>query len=310
MTHFTKRPSGYGSSRQSALYKGDMSDQNTGNSPKFQQKFSLALGGGGAKGLAHIPLLEVLDKNQIEISAISGTSIGAVIGAFYACGMKGRDIREIVLDVLTHQRRDWITLSKVTRGRQWYHLVGFRMGASSLLALNPLVERLAKHLPVKTFEDLQIPLQVVAANFWERTPHVFSKGDILPALQASVSIAGLFEPILMGSKVLVDGGAVNPVPFDLLPQDSFRLAFDVLGKKTPPDSNPIPRLFESMFNTYQIMEETIVNEKLKQNPPNIYVKPHIPNVRVMEFNRFEEIFALTKPAENILQRELDLKLNV
>jgi NTE family protein len=106
-------------------------------------------------------------------------------------------------------------------------------------------------------------------------------------------------------KVLVDGGLVNPVPYDLLFDEcDVVIAIDVLGNRTPDEEGDSPSYFETTFNTIQILETSVVREKMKNRPPDIYIRPDLKDIHVMDFNRAEEIYTQAQPAKDELMRAL------
>jgi NTE family protein len=108
----------------------------------------------------------------------------------------------------------------------------------------------------------------------------------------------------MGEQVLVDGGSVNPVPYDLLQAEcDIVIAVDVLGERRPGEEL-LPSYTETIFNTFQISEQTIVNEKIKASPPSIYVEPGVENVKVLEFHKAPEIYEQARPAAEQMRKEL------
>lgn len=240
------------------------------------KNLGLTLGGGGAKGLAHIGFLKVLDELHVEPVIISGTSIGAVIGAFYAAGLSGMTIHEKI------SRLGLLGLIK------FMNFSGFRQ--SGLFSGKGVEKYLETHLPVKTFEQLHIPLKIVATDFWERKPVIFTKGDLIPAIRASISMPGVFSPVEINNTVYIDGGAVNPLPFDIIRKDcDVVAAIDVSGEKTPPQDKNFPGTIGTLLNTFQVMQSAIVQEKVKRFCPEIYIKPKLENFRVLEFNKFDDI---------------------
>lgn len=272
---------------------------------KMEGRIGVALGGGGAKGLAHILMLEVLDELNIRPYRIAGTSIGAVIGALYASGMSGQEIRRLIDDLTVAEGESWLSSLFEEDVARWWGLIELQLGQGGLLDTAAFASFLQETLGVSRFKELQIPLKVVAANFWNRKQVVFEKGELLPAIQASIAIPGLFSPVQINGEVLVDGGLVNPVPYDLLFDDcDVVIAIDVLGNRTPATANDGPGYFETTFNTYQIMQASIIQEKLKNRPPHIYIRPELENIRVLDFNRVNEIYAQAKPARDKLKRSL------
>jgi len=159
-------------------------------------RIGLALGGGFARGIAHIGILKVLEENQIPIDCIAGTSVGALIASAYACGSPLREMERQAADTQFKDFGRW-TLS-------W-------MG----LATNERLENyLARFCAVTQFEELKIPLAISATDLGTGQPVHFTKGEIGPALRASCAYPGLFLPVEHQGRILVDGFLAAPVPVD------------------------------------------------------------------------------------------------
>ena len=267
-------------------------------------KVGLALGGGGARGLAHIPMLEVLDELELRPHRIAGTSIGAVMGVLYAAGMTGQHIRALVDRLTVSDDEFWLgSLFQEDVGR-WWDFLELRLGGGGLVDTDAFVGFLEETIGLTGFDQLQIPLRVVATDLWQREQVVFRKGALRPALQASIAIPGLFTPVEHRGRVLVDGGLVNPVPYDLLFDDcDFVIAIDVSGVRGPVSEDG-PGYFETLFSTMQVMQTSIVNAKMKQRPPDVYIRPEIEDIRVLEFNRVNEIYAQSESARKKLRKTL------
>ena len=155
---------------------------------------SLALGGGFARGFAHIGVLQVLEENRIPISHIAGTSVGSILGAAYASGAPLERLIE--------------TCSKLrVRDIARWHVS--RLGLASNQCLGQLIERVFES---RQFEDLRIPLSVVATDLACGEAVVFTHGPLVEAIRASCAFPGLFEPVQIGTRYLADGGLVAPVP--------------------------------------------------------------------------------------------------
>ena len=271
------------------------------------KKFGIALGGGGAKGLAHISMLEVLDELGVRPHRISGTSIGAIMGVLYSSGLTASEMREGIGD-LTATPRTLKELFEAKKLPSWIEFIGIDVGRGSLLQVDRFLEQLETVIGVSQFEDLSIPLQVVAADFWAREEVVFEAGPIIPAVAASFALPGIFKPVVMDGRVLVDGGSVNPLPYDLLLDEcDIVIAVDVSGTRRPSD-DLLPSYAETIFNTFQIAEETIVNQKMMAQPPSIYIQPEIEDVKVLEFHKADQILEQSKPARDRLREELDTLL--
>jgi NTE family protein len=154
----------------------------------------LALGGGFARGFAHLGVLQVLEQNQIPISHIAGTSVGSILGAAYASGAPLARI----IDTCRKLRFRDIARWRVSR-----------LGLASNQRLADLIERVFES---RHFEDLKIPLAVVATDLTSGEPVVFTQGNLVDAIRASCAFPGLFEPVEIGTRCLADGGLVAPVP--------------------------------------------------------------------------------------------------
>jgi NTE family protein len=154
----------------------------------------LALGGGFARGFAHLGVLQVLEQHHIPISHIAGTSVGSILGAAYA---SGATLARIIETCRTLRFRD------IARWRV------SRLGLASNHRLGNLIERVFES---RRFEDLRIPLAVVATDLTSGEPVVFTQGNLVDAIRASCAFPGLFEPVEIGTRCLADGGLVAPVP--------------------------------------------------------------------------------------------------
>lgn len=154
----------------------------------------LALGGGFSRGFAHLGVLKVLEENHVPIAAIAGTSVGSILGAAYA---SGAPLERIISTCKALRLRD------IARWRV------SRLGLASNERLGELVSRV---LEVKQFEDLRIPVAVVATDLSTCEPVVFTRGQLVDAIRASCAFPGLFEPVEIGTRCLADGGLVAPVP--------------------------------------------------------------------------------------------------
>jgi len=238
----------------------------------------LALGGGGARGLCHIAFIQALEALGLKASVVSGTSIGAIVGGYYAAGVTSGGMHALV------EKINFKNISK---------MVDFSIFRSPAVLKGKHIEAfLDDTIPADTFEELNIPLKVVATDFWRRTEFVFESGELIPAIRASMSVPAVFEPVKMGSRILVDGGVMNPVPYDLIrDRCDVLIAIDVSGTRTPHSHDMVPTMFESVISTFEIMQESILENKLEVSKPDLLVKPELKNFRLLDFHRAEEILA-------------------
>ena len=161
------------------------------------KRVGLALGSGGARGWAHLGVLQALREKGIEVDVVAGTSMGAVVGAFLAAGRENV-LRELAQDL------DWKRL------RPFFWEVS--LSRSGLTDGRKLLEEFRKMLGLREFRELDLPFRAVATDLHTGGEVVLSSGNLLQAVRASISIPGLFSPVLVGKRFLLDGGLVNPVP--------------------------------------------------------------------------------------------------
>lgn len=270
----------------------------------MSKRVGVALGGGGAKGLAHIAVLEVLDEIGADVVAVAGTSIGAIMGTLYASGMSGSEVRGAIDDILeTPETLEEAFTAKRTFG--WLELLSVDLGRGYVLQADGFLTEFENLLPARNFDDLKLPMHVVAADFWRREEVVFDSGPIRPAVAASFCLPGIFKPVVIGDTALVDGGCVNPVPFDLLREEcDIVVAVDVLGKRIPDGDDLVPGYSDALFNVFQIAEATIARQKRRSHPPDIYLEPEISGVKVLEFQKAEQIYEQARPECERLRKEL------
>jgi NTE family protein len=245
-------------------------------------RIGLALGGGGAKGICHIAFLQALDELGVKPSVIAGSSIGAIIGGLYAAGNSGERLLQLLRE---------LSITDLSR-----MVFDFSLWSNSAILKGKGVEEfLSRHLP-QTFSQLQIPLKVVATDFWSRREVALETGDLMIALRASMALPMVFEPVLAAGRVLIDGGAVNPLPYDLIkPHCDITIAIDVSGVKTADGDDPVPNMLENILSTFQIMQASIVEAKQRVSPPDLYLKPALTNIRVLDFHRYKEILEGVRP---------------
>jgi NTE family protein len=271
-------------------------------------KIGIALGGGGAKGLAHIPILEVFEELGIRPVCVAGTSIGAILGVLYCSGIPPSQTRRELTEVSFSgegRLRDLLGKREILK---WLDFARFQFDRSALLRSDRVMDILFSDLGPRRFEDLHTPLKVVATDFWAREPVVLDRGELIPALKASMAVPGVFPPVEIEGRLLVDGGMVNPIPYDLLPQDcDITIAVDVAGRRTP-SSDETPSMVDLVFNAFQIAARSIVQEKLSRVKPDIYVEPDIEDIRLLEFYKAAQVFRQAQPAKEQFKRELVLKL--
>lgn len=260
-------------------------------------KIGLALGGGGAKGLAHIPILEAFDEAGVRPHAIAGTSIGAIVGAMYAAGNSAEKIRDYVRELIPHTEDNFSAVIRKFGANKITDFLGINFGGGAWLDTRRMEKFFATAFGASTFEELEIPMRVVTSDYWNREEVVFASGDLLAPVRASMALPGIFSPVRIDGRVLVDGGGVNPLPFDLLQSDCDAVvAVDVSGQLVP-DEEGDPGALEALMGMFQIMSRSMVEARLQNAAPDLFLRPEIRDVRVLEFWKGPEIVAGAQEAK-------------
>jgi NTE family protein len=272
-----------------------------------EPRIGMALGGGSARGLTHIPYIEAMDELGLKPSVIAGCSIGALLGAGWANGMTGAELREHACDVLATMR--------VIAGRIWGNQF---QALGSILQKGLHMQLDAVHVvdsflpdPIPTaFEELKIPLYVVATDFQSWHQAVFNAGPLRPAIAGSIAIPTIFRPVQFANHLLVDGGVVNPLPLDQAAIDcDILVGIDVNG-------DPSRRLnqieygpLDSWFSAAQIMMHALIAHMMAAYPPDIYVRPHVDSFGTMEYWRVREIIEYAAKDKDNSKRQLSRKID-
>jgi NTE family protein len=269
--------------------------------------FALALGGGGARGLAHIAVLEALDELGQKPAAIAGTSIGALIGAAYAAGMSGRDIRRFVI-ALAHDRTEVFRRLILARAGSFASLFLAGFGSATLVDAEKFCEQFLPDLVPDDFAKLEIPLDVIASDLHRRQEAVFSSGPLRLALAGSVALPTVMRPVVVGDRILVDGGATNPLPFDRLRgRADVVVAVDISGEPTE-ERRDVPNPWEATAATVLIMGSAITAEKLRHGAPDLIVRPKVGAFRTLDFLQASAILRAAEPAKAEIKEKLAVLL--
>lgn len=202
-------------------------------------RVGLALGGGAAFGLAHIGVLKVLERENIPIDMIAGTSMGAFIGALWASGLHSSQLENIFMEFNNNRRKTYSLL------------LDFSIHKMSIAKGNKIRKFLERHLGDKTFKDVKLPLRVVACSITKRQEVVFSEGRLVDAIMASIAIPGVFAPTRMKDDLIIDGGIVEPVPIGTLVRMGIKKIIAVNVLPSPAD----------MVRNYEFKRKVLEEEK-------------------------------------------------
>lgn len=237
---------------------------------------TLVLGGGGARGLAHIGVLRVLEQARIPVAAIAGTSMGGLLGAYFAAGIP---LEEVEADIV-----------RLSRPREVVKLLDLGWSASGLSIKGVrLYELLAQRLGRLRFADLSIPLAVVAVDLRSGREVVLREGSILDAMRATISMPWIFQPVRRDNLVLADGGLLNNLPVDLARSLAGGpvVAVDVLPwfRGNQPGAKPVafalkyrflPRFLADPTHLYVLMIAEMTALRLQAFPPDLIIRPDLP----------------------------------
>lgn len=263
---------------------------------------AVAFGGGGARGLAHIHVIEVLDELGLKPVAVSGASIGAIMGAGLAAGMSGREIRDYTVETLGNSGLVLTKLWSIRPNSMRDALGGFRIGQFDLERI--LHAFLPPAIPAR-FEDLVLPLKVVATDYYGQREAIVESGPLRKALAASAALPALFMPVRIAGRVMIDGGVFNPVPYEpLMDKADIVIGVDVVGAPEG-DGAHVPNRLDSLFGASQLMMQATVALKLRIAPPHIFLRPPVNRFRVLDFLKVNEVLEATESVRDELKRELE-----
>jgi NTE family protein len=261
-----------------------------------QRRIGLALGGGGAKGLAHLAALEAFDQAGLRPVAIAGSSIGAIIGAAYAAGYSAKAIRNHAIN-LFRDRPDVMTRLFRARAGSFSNIFAGAFGAAVQIDGEALLKEFWPASMPERFADLRLPFFAVATDFYARGQAVFGEGPLRPAVAASLAIPGLVKPVDIGGRLHIDGVVANPLPFDLLPLDcDVIIAVDVVGGPESADATLQPSAIEAALGASQILQSAIVEAKLAAAGPRVkLVRPEVARFASLDFFAVRRILHAAEP---------------
>ncbi|MDF2965388.1 MAG: hypothetical protein K0Q51_776 [Rickettsiaceae bacterium] len=238
---------------------------------------ALVLGGGGARGMAHIGVLEVLEKHNIPIDLIVATSAGSVIGALYADNPNSENLKTRMLKL---RKGDLLDFSIVSLIHSTYSLKGSINGRSTTKFIND-------NLQAKVFQDLKIPLIAVATDIRSGDTIGIRSGPIAPAILASCALPGLFTPVNMYDMTLVDGGVSAPLPVQIAKQyrPKIIIAVDI---SVPVNNEPLHNAFDVIYKSLNISYYHL--SKTLAGQADILIRPDVMNIGMFDDDRNIELY--------------------
>ncbi|MGI9356972.1 MAG: patatin-like phospholipase family protein [Rhizobiaceae bacterium] len=278
-----------------------------------ERGLALALGGGVARGWSHIGVLHALDEAELPVKMIAGTSIGALVGACYLAG-KLPELEDFARSLTPRRIIGFLDIS---------------LRGTGLISGYKLAERMGEHLSDIRLQELDRPMVCVATEISTGHEIWLRKGPMIDAIRASYALPGIFEPVTIGHRTLVDGALVNPVPvsvcraFEVDAVVAVNLSSDVYGRGTVVhdfgSDETIAKglvrkgkfgkvrmgkalgLTNVMIEAFNIIQDRIARSRLAGDPPDISLRPAVGNIGLTEFHRANEAIEL---GYNAVQREL------
>lgn len=290
-------------------------------------KIGLALGSGAARGFAHVGILKAFHEAGVKPYAITGSSMGALIGGIYASGYSIKKIEEFIKNL------DFSVFK---------NFVDFKISKAGLVDGKKIEEFLESVIDIKEMSKLETKFACVATDTLTGVEVIFDKGDLIKAIRASISFPGVFVPVYYEGMFLIDGGIKNPVPVDLLPKEcDIKIAVDVgpfvvkdklikkyLTQKPVSHKNNIydsfnklvkhifninnnekikyPSLLETLVQTIAIMQQSIYEYKIKNIENVIEIRPDLDKYKLIDFNKAAEIMEIGyKEGKKIVKELID-----
>lgn len=273
--------------------------------PSSGPTVAVAFGAGGARGFAHIHVISALNEMGIVPVAISGSSIGAIMGAGMAAGMTGAEIGDYAVETVGRRGPVANRLWSLRPASMRDVLGGFRIGHFDLERI--LKAFLPSAIPTD-FSAVKIPLQVMVTDYYGQAGLAVTEGDLIQALAASAAIPALFMPVRLGGRVMIDGGIFNPVPYEALAGlADIVIGVDVVGGPGG-DGTHAPSRIDSLFGATQLMMQAQITLKLKIGSPDIFLRPAVGGFGVLDFLKAREIIKATAGVKEELKRALDARL--
>lgn len=235
---------------------------------KERPKIGLALGAGSARGIAHLGVLRVLEKYKVPIDYIAGSSMGALIGALYACGL---DVDFMIKFANELQAKSWIDLCMP------------RTGLISGKKVEAMLQLITKG---RNIEDLNIPFAAVATDIERGDAVVLRSGKLSQAVRASISIPVIFKPVKVDGRLLVDGGVVDRVPVSVVREMGAEIVIAVDVNKFVAHQQ-VETIFDVMFQTLDIMERKILNATILDT--DVLIRPKVGDISPAHFHRVDEL---------------------
>ncbi|VUD69167.1 putative NTE family protein [Thalassocella blandensis] len=271
-------------------------------------KFGLALGGGGVKGLAHIALLKQLDEWKIKPTLIAGSSMGAILGALYAHGLTGKEIEDRVrMHIIGPNEGVKETFRKSKHLLKWARVFSWEKSRGGLITADGLFEHLFSEIINLDFNDLDIAFKAIATDYHTGQEVVLRSGELLPAVRASMAVPGVFAPVKINTRLLIDGGVINNLPCDQVAGCGGKIiASDVISLPTFRS----PSTLQVMSGALNIMIADRTRRLMQEFPPDFIFKPNTEGVDAFDFHKIADVLVQGQAAVDISRDSLARVLKI
>ena len=252
--------------------------------PLKKLKVGLALGSGGLWGLAHIGVLKMLEKNNVPIDYIVGSSMGAIIGACYSLNPNIEELEK--------------TAVSLTKWRL-IKLVDISIPKKSLLSGNKIKNFLEELIGDKSFSDTKIPFKIVATDLESGEEFIIEKGKLVDAIMASISIPGIFPPVKINEKILVDGGVINPTPTNIAKEMGANVVIGVDLTMQNKIELKEPNIFQTLMRSYEILRTQSTKFNINEEDKDLLIiKPDITKIKSFKFYEIQKFIGEGERAGN------------
>lgn len=256
-----------------------------------RKKVGLALSGGGGRGFAHIGVLKILEKNKIPIDMIAGTSMGALIGAFYCA------------------EPDAKKLEKEAYSGEWNKFFDYTFPRYGLIKGDRIEQYVKNRINNVNFQNLKIPLYISTFDIEDEREVIFSRGEVAKAVRASISIPGVFVPVRNKNKTLVDGGVADPVPTEILRKKGADIVIgvnvnhirsrkpllnEIAGAKM--HNRPLPGIIKSATRSMQILFSELSDADLDDKKADLIISINLGNTDTLDFSRIKQTISAGESA--------------
>lgn len=232
---------------------------------------ALALGGGSVLGAAHVGVIKALEESKADIKAISGTSAGGIVATLFAFGKSGKEIEKIILEF------EWKNLSSLT------------LSKFGLLSNDKIGEMIKHNIGDKNIEEALIPLCMIATDITTGDKILLNKGSAAEAVMATTSVPGIFVPVEIDGRILVDGGIIENIPLSCLKeyQVDYKIGVDLVTTQ----SYRKPRnVIEILFNSFNFLVKA--NKKIQTKEADILIKPDLSEFNAIDMSQMKELIKI------------------